>query len=40
MRLGVPFIALRDLGAIGAPLEGPSCLLSVGALDCPVHTGQ
>jgi hypothetical protein len=36
MRLGVPFIALRQLGA-GAIQEGNSCLLSTGAPDSPVH---
>jgi hypothetical protein len=33
MRLGVPFIAPRQLGAVG----GNSCLLSGGAPDSPVH---
>jgi hypothetical protein len=33
MRLGVPFIAPRQLGAVG----GNSCLLSGGAADSPVH---
>jgi hypothetical protein len=33
MRLGVPFIASRQLGAIGGQQERPSCLLSSGALD-------
>jgi hypothetical protein len=33
MRLGVPFIAPRQLGAVG----GQTCLLSSGAPDSPVH---
>jgi hypothetical protein len=33
MRLGVPFIALRQLGAVGTQKEGNSCLLSGGAPD-------
>jgi hypothetical protein len=33
MRLGVTFIAPRQLGAVG----GQTCLLSGGALDSPVH---
>jgi hypothetical protein len=33
MRLGVPFIAPRQLGAVG----GQTCLLSGGAPDSPVH---
>jgi hypothetical protein len=37
MRLGVPFIAPRQLGAVGDQLEGNSCLLSSGAPDSPVH---
>jgi hypothetical protein len=37
MRLGVPFIALRQLGAIGGNLKGNSCILSGGAPDSPVH---
>jgi hypothetical protein len=36
MRLGVPFIALRQLGAVGTQ-QGNSCLLSGGAPDSPVH---
>jgi hypothetical protein len=36
MRLGVPFIALRQLGAVES-IEGNSCLLSPGAPDSPVH---
>jgi hypothetical protein len=40
MRLGVPFIAPRQLGAVESNLEGNSCLLSSGAPDSPVHTGQ
>jgi hypothetical protein len=35
MRLGVPFIAPRQLGA--AEREDNSCLLSPGAPDSPVH---
>jgi hypothetical protein len=37
MRLGVPFIALRQLGAIEANKEGHPCLLSSGAPDSPVR---
>jgi hypothetical protein len=37
MRLGVPFIAPRQLEAVGANLEGQTCLLSGGAPDSPVH---
>jgi hypothetical protein len=37
MRLGVPFIAPRQLGAVEAIQEGKSCLLSGGAPDSPVH---
>jgi hypothetical protein len=40
MRLGVPFIALRQLGAVErmrAFQEGNSCLVSPGAPDSPVH---
>jgi hypothetical protein len=37
MRLGVPFIAPRQLGAVGGNKEGQSCLLSGGAPDSPVH---
>jgi hypothetical protein len=37
MRLGVPFIAPRQLGAVGTQQEGNSCLLSGGAPDSPVH---
>jgi hypothetical protein len=40
MRLVVHFISPRQLGAVGAPFGRPLCLLSVGALNCPVHTGQ
>jgi hypothetical protein len=36
MRLGVPFIAPRQLAAVGGILEGQSCLLSGGAPDSPV----
>jgi hypothetical protein len=37
MRLGVPFIVPRQLGAVGGNLEGHPCLLSSGAPDCPVR---
>jgi hypothetical protein len=37
MRLGVPFIAPRQLGAVESIQEGKSCLLSTGAPDTPVH---
>jgi hypothetical protein len=37
MRLGVPFIAPRQLGAVGGILGDKSCLLSGGAPDSPVH---
>ena len=37
MRLGVPFIAPRQLGAVERIREGNSCLLSPGAPDSPVH---
>jgi hypothetical protein len=37
MRLGVPFIAPRQLGVVGANLGGQTCLLSGGAPDSPVH---
>jgi hypothetical protein len=37
MRLGVSFIAPRQLGAVGGNLEGQTCLLSGGAPDSPVH---
>ena len=37
MRLGVPFIALRQLGAVEAIWEGNSGLLSPGAPDSTVH---
>jgi hypothetical protein len=37
MCLGVPFIAPRQLGAVGINLEGNSCLLSSGAPNSPVH---
>jgi hypothetical protein len=37
IRLGVPFIALRQLGAVGSQFGRPTCLLSGGALDSPVH---
>jgi hypothetical protein len=37
MRIGVPFIAPRQLGAFELHLEGPGCLLSVGAPDSLVH---
>jgi hypothetical protein len=37
MRLGVPFIAPRQLGAIESIQEGNSCLLTPGAPDSPVH---
>jgi hypothetical protein len=37
MRLGVPFIAPRQLGAVGGQPERPTCLLSCGAPDSPVH---
>jgi hypothetical protein len=37
MHLGVPFIALRQLGALEANLEGQTCLLLGGAPDSPVH---
>jgi hypothetical protein len=40
MRLGVPFIAPRQLGAVELHLVGNSCLMFVGAPNCPVHTGQ
>jgi hypothetical protein len=44
MRLGVPFIAPRQLGAVGGNQGGNSCLLSGGAPNSPVHhrkgTGQ
>jgi hypothetical protein len=41
MRLGVPFIALRQLGAVGDQ-QGRQFLHSVGwrTGHCPVHTGQ
>jgi hypothetical protein len=35
--LGVPFIALRQLGAVGGIPGSNSCLLSGGAPDSPVH---
>jgi hypothetical protein len=37
MRLGVPFIAPRQLGAIESIPGRQSCLLSPGAPDSPVH---
>jgi hypothetical protein len=37
MRLGVRFIAPRQLGAVESNQEGKSCLLSTGAPDSPVH---
>jgi hypothetical protein len=37
MRLGVPFIAPRQLGAVESIQEGNSCLLSTGAPDSLVH---
>jgi hypothetical protein len=37
MRLGVPFIAPRQLEQLEINLEGHSCLLSSGAPDSPVH---
>jgi hypothetical protein len=37
MRLGVPFIAPRQLGTLRAFQEGNSCLLLTGAPDSPVH---
>jgi hypothetical protein len=37
MRLGVPFIAPRQLGPLEANKEGYSCLLSGGAPNSPVH---
>jgi hypothetical protein len=37
MRLGVPFIALRQLGAVESIPGGNSCLLSTRAPDSPVH---
>jgi hypothetical protein len=37
MRLGVPFLAPRKLGALEANKEGQSCLLSGGAPNSPVH---
>ena len=37
MRLGVPFIAPRQLGPLEINMEGYSCLLSSGAPDSPVH---
>jgi hypothetical protein len=37
MRLGIPFIAPRQLGAVESIQEGNSCLLSPGAPDSPVH---
>jgi hypothetical protein len=37
MRLWVPFIAPRQLGAVGDQLEANSCLLSSGAPDITVH---
>jgi hypothetical protein len=37
MRLGVPFIAPRQLGAVEDNMEGYSCLLSSGAPDSPVR---
>jgi hypothetical protein len=37
MLLGVPFIAPRQLGAVGGQKEGYPCLLSGGALDSPVR---
>jgi hypothetical protein len=37
MRLAVPFIAPRQLGALDINLVGNSCLLSSGAPDSPVH---
>jgi hypothetical protein len=36
MRLGVPFISPRQLGAVGGQ-QGYPCLLSGGALDSPVR---
>jgi hypothetical protein len=36
MRLGVPFIALRQLGVIGALFGRQFLLLFVGATDCPM----
>ena len=37
MRLGVPFIAPRQMEPLDAFQEGNSCLLSPGAPDSPVH---
>jgi hypothetical protein len=37
MRLGVPFIAPRQLGVVEPNKEGNSCLLSGGTPDSPVH---
>jgi hypothetical protein len=37
MRLGVPFIAPIQIGAVGSQQEGNSCLLTGGAPDSPVH---
>jgi hypothetical protein len=37
MRLGVPFIAPRQLGAVGSNLGSNSCLLSGGAPDSSVN---
>jgi hypothetical protein len=37
MRLGVPFIAPRQLGAVESIPGRQSCLLSPGAPDSPVH---
>jgi hypothetical protein len=40
MRLGVPFIAPRDLGAVGASFGSPKPSLFACARDCPVCTGH
>jgi hypothetical protein len=40
MRLGVPFIAPRQLGAVESIPGRQICLLSPGAPDSPVHTGH
>jgi hypothetical protein len=37
IRLGVPFIAPRQLGPLEANLEGQTCLLSSGTPDSPMH---
>jgi hypothetical protein len=39
-RLGGPFIAPRDLGAVGAPFGRPWLPFVAGAPDCLVHTGH